>query len=171
MLDILLTIILVLLFIAVMNKLDTKKPPAKPMPRGSSELPPPMPGPWATERPEKPQQPAFEIPPIQGAPREGSEVYREPGTVQAEMQEQQQRDRLERQRDRAYIQEQRALEARERTREREAYEAQAHLKKIQPLPVPRLNTPAMQAEALRQAVIYAEVLGAPKALKNTRWHR
>ena len=161
MLDILLTIILVLLFIAVMNKLDTKKPPAKPMPRGSSELPPPMPGPWATDRPEKPQQPAFEIPPIQGAPREGSEVYREPGTVQAEMQEQQQRDRLE----------QRALEARERTREREAYEAQAHLKKIQPLPVPRLNTPAMQAEALRQAVIYAEVLGAPKALKNTRWHR
>ena len=171
MLDILLIIILVLLFIAVMNKLDTKKPPAKPMPGGSSELPPPMPRPWAAERPEKPQQPAFEIPPIQGAPRETGEVYREPGTSQAEVQEQRQRELVEKQRKEVYLQEQRALEARERAAERAAYETQAHLEKTPLQPVPRLSSPAMQAEALRQAVIYAEVLGAPKALKNTRWHR
>lgn len=172
--DTLLTIVMVLLFIAVMNKLDTKKPPARHIPApGRTKLPPPLPNPWPTEAkpgPEKktPERPAFEIPPIQGAPKAERKVYQEPGSVQQELADRLAHEQAERQHDRAYFDAMREEEARQRAAEQAEYQRQAHLTAQAQV---HMNSPEIQAAALRQAIVYAEVLGAPKARNNRRWHR
>ncbi len=159
--DTLLIVVMLVLFVAVLDKLDTKKPPARPLPPKKGSLPP-VPG---TRQPERPAKPAsrlpFDIPPIQGAPGEPESAPQVPASPAPEARPQQRK---------VSTAQPAAASSTEPDSSKQPMEA--GMEGMMPVVSKnRLAAPVLQAEALRQAVIYAEVLGAPKAKQNRRWHR
>lgn len=161
--DIIVVVAAVVLFLLAADKLDTKKPPAKPPESrqpGPVSMPPPMPQPWPQQ--SKKGKGRFDIPPIQGAPtssRGSDGVYREAGTEIRAQSEAYARETAERNRYQAYLEEKKVVEARERAAEQAAYAQGAKLSdgKAQPAAV------NLQSDAMQLAVVYAEFIGRPKA--------
>ncbi len=157
-----------LLFVFISDKLDKKKPKAKrphgerPFPRspGPVKLPPPMPQPWPKDTKQK--QGKFDIPPIQGAPPVPSGqdgVYREAGTQIQSQAEAYHREVQENSKYRAYLEKKQETEAKERAAEQAAYQQGAKI----PGTAGKRPVLELQPQAMLNAVIYAELLGRPKA--------
>lgn len=165
------------IFMDRLGKKSKKKTPSKrtPVPENRSgsmtTLPPPIPRPWE----EKTQPPAesskghlsFKIPEIKGAPPvpghiDTSGVYREDGAVLAEKRQQEQEEMAARRHHEAYEKAKRQEEAAIRMAEQEAYAKEAKIpQQNQKTASPVL--PVLTPAAAQQAVVLAEILGAPRA--------
>ena len=165
--DIVLVLLAVGFFVLVMNRLDTKKPRAKRPPARhpqtrTTALPPPMPEPYSRSGRKKHEVP-FEIPPIAGAPHpEDGKVYQEAETAQERMEEYRQ-EQVEKSKYQQYLEEKQRQEAVEAA----AYAQQTGAGEIGRQPsAPPQPALALTPQAMVQAVIYAEILGKPKAYQH-----
>ncbi len=142
-----------------------------PRKRRQLPVPPEMPEEPAESAPEEPHQVpdlGFEIPPLTGAPRleepASDGIYREEmaadsAAIEAE-QELQAKNHYQR-----YLEEKTRQEQAARAAEEAAYRSQA---KLAPKPPARFPLPPLSPVALRNAILYAEILGPPRSRRRKK---